>query len=244
MKSLKIAICDDNSLQTSIVESLVEEIASSKFVKVDVSVFYDGIAFKEYYEVHNSFDIIYLDIEMDKMDGIKTAQYIREINPDVIIIFISGYENYFLQLFEVEPFRFIKKPIDPKKFNEVFCKAYERIMQQPVNFTYQYKKMIYKILLKDIIYFESKGRIVNILLNTGETKEFYGKLDNVEKTLCNTKIPFLRIHQSYYVNFIYIKNMSFSKVTLSNGMILTISEERQKLVRETFLEILGAEFNG
>lgn len=104
--------------------------------------------------------------------------------------------------------------------------------------------MIYKILLKDIIYFESKGRIVNILLNTGETKEFYGKLDNVEKTLCNTKIPFLRIHQSYYVNFIYIKNMSFSKVTLSNGMILTISEERQKLVRETFLEILGAEFNG
>lgn len=38
--------------------------------------------------------------------------------------------------------------------------------------------------------------------------------------------------------------MSFSKVTLSNGMILTISEERQKLVRETFLEILGAEFNG
>lgn len=146
MKSLKIAICDDNSLQTSIIESLVEEIASSKFVKVDVSVFYDGIAFKEYYEVHNSFDIIYLDIEMDKMDGIKTAQYIREINPDVIIIFISGYENYFLQLFEVEPFRFIKKPIDPKKFNEVFCKAYERIMQQPVNFTYQYKKMIYKIL--------------------------------------------------------------------------------------------------
>lgn len=56
MKSLKIAICDDNSLQTSIIESLVEEIASSKFVKVDVSVFYDGIAFKEYYEVHNSFD--------------------------------------------------------------------------------------------------------------------------------------------------------------------------------------------
>lgn len=243
MKSLKIAICDDDKLQTSIIEKLVEEIAAKKFVKVDVSVFYDGITFNDYYKRNNYFDIIYLDIEMNKMNGIKTAQYIREINPEVIIIFISGYENYFLQLFEVEPFRFIKKPIDSKKFDEIFCKAYDRIMQQPINFTYQYKKLIYKILLKDIIYFESKGRIVNILLNTGEIKEFYGKLDNVEKTLCNTKIPFLRIHQSYYVNFIYIKNMSFSKVILNNGMILTISEERQKVVRETFLGILGAEFN-
>lgn len=243
MKSLKIAICDDDKLQTSIIEKLVEEIAAKKFVKVDVSVFYDGITFNDYYKRNNYFDIIYLDIEMNKMNGIKTAQYIREINPEVIIIFISGYENYFLQLFEVEPFRFIKKPIDSKKFDEIFCKAYDRIMQQPINFTYQYKKLIYKILLKDIIYFESKGRIVNIFLNTGEIKEFYGKLDNVEKTLCNTKIPFLRIHQSYYVNFIYIKNMSFSKVILNNGMILTISEERQKVVRETFLGILGAEFN-
>lgn len=244
MKSLKIAICDDDSLQTSIIETLIEEIALKKFIKIDISVFYDGITLKDYYKSHNNFDIIYLDIEMDKMNGIKTAQYIREINPDVIIIFISGYENYFMQLFEVEPFRFIKKPIDSQKFNDIFCKACERIMQQPIYFTFQYKKMLHKILLNEIMYFESKGRIVNIILSNGEKKEFYGKLDNVEKSLHNVKIPFLRIHQSYYVNFTYIKNMSFSKVVLTNGMILTISEERQKFVRETFLEILGAEYNG
>ena len=244
MKSLKIAICDDDRIQASIIEKLIEKIAVTKFINVDISVFFDGMTLKDYYRCHNSFDIVYLDIEMTRMDGIKTAQHIRAINSDVIIIFISGYENYFLQLFEVEPFRFIKKPIDPPKFEEVFCKAYERIMQQPIYFTYKYKKMIHKILLRDILFFESKGRIVNIILNTGDKKEFYGKLDNIEKNLCNTRIPFLRIHQSYYVNFIYIKDMSFSKIVLNNGMILSISEERQKFVRETFLGILGAEYNG
>lgn len=122
MKSLKIAICDDDRIQASIIEKLIEKIAVTKFINVDISVFYDGMTLKDYYKCHNSFDIVYLDIEMTRMDGIKTAQHIRAINSDVIIIFISGYENYFLQLFEVEPFRFIKNQSIPQNLKKYFVK--------------------------------------------------------------------------------------------------------------------------
>lgn len=122
MKSLKIAICDDDKLQTSIIEKLVEEIAAKKFVKVDVSVFYDGITFNDYYKRNNYFDIIYLDIEMNKMNGIKTAQYIREINPEVIIIFISGYENYFYNYLKLNHLGLLKNLLILKSLTKYFVK--------------------------------------------------------------------------------------------------------------------------
>lgn len=243
MKHLNIAICDDDNLQVSLVEKLIEKAAASKFISVDIEAFYDGITLKHHYDQGNRFDIIYLDIEMGGVDGIEAARYIRLIDPEVIIIYISGYDNYYLQLFEVEPFRFIKKPVDEKRFRDVFYKAYEKYIRNPIYFTYKYKKMMHKVLLKDILYFESKGRIVTIVQRQDQNRIFYGKLDSVEKALANTKVPFLRIHKSYYVNFIHIKQMNFSKVILSDDTILSISEERQKYVRERYMEILGEEFN-
>lgn len=180
---------------------------------------------------------------MSSMDGIEAAHYIRQTDPEVIIIFISGYDNYYLQLFEVEPFRFIKKPINEIKFQEIFYKAYEKNIRNPIFFYYKYKKMIHKVLIKEILYFESKGRTVSIILSNCQNKVFYGKLDNVEKTLSDIKVPFLRIHKSYYVNFMHVRQMNFSKVILNNSTVLTISEERQKYVRERYMEILGEQFN-
>lgn len=63
---------------------------------------------------------------------------------------------------------------------------------------------------------------------------FYGKLNNVEKELANSRKYFLRIHQSFLVNYDYITKMNFFNITISmNGkeMELKISEDRQKEVR-------------
>ena len=58
----------------------------------------------------------------------------------------------------------------------------------------------------------------------------------------NENIPFLRIHQSYLVNYRYIKEISFYKVILFNGVELQISEDRQKIVREKYNNLMGGEF--
>lgn len=76
MKSLKIAICDDDRIQASIIEKLIEKIAVTKFINVDISVFYDGMTLKDYYRCHNSFDIVYLDIEMT---SVLTYLYLTQL---------------------------------------------------------------------------------------------------------------------------------------------------------------------
>ena len=150
--------------------------------------------------------------------------------------------EYFMQLFEVEPFRFIKKPIKETEFEEVIDFAYERIIEEDAYFEYKYNKTVGKVLIRKIMYFESAGRIVNI--HTEEsTYRYYGKLDEVERRLVQNKIPFLRIHKSFYVNFHFVDKITFSKLILSDGTVLQISQDRQNIIRKRYLDILGGTLN-
>ncbi len=80
-------------------------------------------------------------------------------------------------------------------------------------------------------------------LYDGNTETFNGKLSEVEEKLSEGKVPFLRIHQSYLVNYHLIKSRTKSQVTLVNGMKLTISEDRQKNFSREYARLLEREIN-
>ena len=126
------------------------------------------------------------------------------------------------------------KPLDKEKFRRYFKEACHRIGETEVFYQFKFNKKIQKVPLKDIVYFESRNRVVHIFLQDRSTAYFYGKLNNVEKELANSRKYFLRIHQSFLVNYDYITKMNFFNITISmNGkeMELKISEDRQKEVR-------------
>ena len=110
-------------------------------------------------------------------------------------------------------------------------------------FTFRYKNEEYKIPCKDILYFESSGRKVNIYHRNGEIDVFNGKLSDVELKLLDGKIPFMRIHQSYLVNYYLIKSRSKSEVSLVNGTKLPISEDRQKNFSYQYSRLIGGEID-
>lgn len=239
---MKIAVCDDDLVFASNVEKMLFEIADSRKIKIQIEVYTDGDDFLKDYNKDKLFDIIYLDIEMKNTDGIETAKRIREGDPDVIIIYISGYDTYFIQLFEVEPFRFIKKPINEKIFGDYFDKAYERIIDKEDSFyKYRYNKKEYRLPIKEVYYFESIKRIIYIH-HVGGTDKFYGKLNEIEVELDGGTIPFIRIHQSFLVNYRYIKTVRYDQVCLLNNKTLQISEDRKKAVRLKYSDLLGGEF--
>lgn len=238
---LNIAVCDDDLIFASKIETILYAISKRKLIDMDIEVFSDGSELWKSITSGKNFELLYLDIEMMKLNGIDLAKKVREHDTNVIIIYISNYDNYFIELFEVEPFRFIKKPVDEKIFLDYFYKAYERIIQNDVYFEYKFNKIPHKLMTKDIIYFESTGRLIIIRHKIGNEK-FYGKLNVVEKQLQNGKIPFLRIHQSFLVNYRFIREISFTKVVLNDGTELHISEDRQKTIRAKYNELLGGDF--
>lgn len=237
---MRIAICDDDLNFAGRFESLVLQESKHMGLRAEVEVFSDGKMLVESIKSGDSYDIIFIDIEMKQVDGITAARRIREMDTSALFIYISGYENHLKELFEVEPFRFLSKPLDEEAFCRYFREACKRINDTESFYQFTFNKQIQKVPLKDVVYFESRNRVVYIHLRDGSSRYFYGKLNNVEKELANGRQYFLRIHQSYMVNYNYIKVITFSSVEFSlNGreIRLKISEDRQKAIRQSLLDI-------
>lgn len=238
---LKIAICDDDTNFTGDLEVLVIQESQKLGMRVETDVFSDGKTLLKSIQSGEHYSLIFIDIEMKYVDGITTARHIRKTDRSVLLIYISGYDKYLKELFEVEPFRFLSKPLEKKQLAHYFKEACQRIGETTETFyQYTFNKEIHKVSLKDIVYFESRNRIVNIFFKDNTSKHFYGKLNNVEKELSKSRQYFLRIHQSFLVNYDYIKSINFYNVTINLGekeLELKISEDRQKEMRQCLCKI-------
>lgn len=243
MQMIKVAVCDDENMIASQIESMVLNICKEENISVDIDVFYSGNELEKEIFRGIRYDLIYLDIQMANGDGISAAKEIRKIDENVLLIYISGYDKYMLELFRLDVFAFVRKPIDGENFKKIFLDANHKICNQRFYFSYHYKNEEFKILCMDIAYFESKGRKINVYTRDGGTGQFNGKLSEVEDTLKNGKIPFLRIHQSYLVNYHHIRSRTKTAVALMNGTRLPISEERQKIFGMQYGKLLGGEID-
>ena len=205
---------------------------------MEVDVFFGGAGLWEQIQQTGAYDLIYLDIEMKDMDGITVARKIRGKDPYTILIFVSAYDSYFRQLFEVEPFRFLDKPLDEKIFREYFLLAYKRISSQNERFAFRFEKRIYQLPLREIVYFESNLRLIYI---HGKDREyrFYGKLNQVQEQMEKMSRYFIRIQRSYLVNYYHILSMNGREVELITGEKLPVSKEYKDRALSRYLELLG-----
>lgn len=240
---IKIAICDDENIIASQMENIILGICSKEGIGADTEVFYSGKSLEKEISKGTIYDLIYLDIQMEKGDGITTAKHIRTMDENALLIYVSGYDKYLMELFRLDVFDFIKKPIEPTYFTDTFLAANQKICNKKFYFSYRYKNEEYKVPCIEIIYFESSGRKINLHIKNGNVETFNGKLSEVEAQIKGGKIPFLRIHQSYLVNYHHIKSRSKTEVTLINGRKLSISEDRQKYFGEQYSRLLGGEID-
>ncbi|MDE7178093.1 MAG: LytTR family DNA-binding domain-containing protein [Lachnospiraceae bacterium] len=243
---IHIAICDDDRPLTGTVEQLLLRIAAEHGIAVRCEVFFDGASLlRAVTEQQMCFDLIYLDIEMGDMNGIQTALALRKKELPMLIVYMSGHEEYWKELFCTEPFRFLSKPIDETTFRSVFLAARERIAKRSGYFTFFCKRARHRIPFDRIAYFESRGRIISICSSEKEGVQadsrpdrFYGKMNDIEEQVASMNGRFLRVHQSFLANFDYIKMLSSTEIEMLDGRKIPISEDRSKNVRAKFSALL------
>lgn len=230
---LNIAICDDDIQITGKIEGLLQDISKRNFVDTEIEVFWNGKSLADAIAAGERYDVIYLDIEMDKEDGISAARRIRSYDKNVRIIYVTSHESYMRESFEVRPFQFLVKPVTDKIMEKCFKSVYEDINSEDFYFRYSYQRMNHKVPIKDILYFESNKRKIFIVTEQ-EILELYGKLNEIEETLKTCKISFLRVHQSFLVNYKHISGQSYDSVVMDNGQKISISEDRRKIISEQY----------
>lgn len=161
---INIAVCDDDLEITKSINKLLMKYQDERDLDFTVDLFNDGSGLKSSILKGKKYDLIYLDIEMRQMNGIATAKYIRSIDTTVLLIYVSNYDNYLKELFEVEPFRFMSKPINDKRFYMFLDLAIDRIRSANGIYCFRFNKDILTVILRDVIYFESCGSRVHIVL--------------------------------------------------------------------------------
>ena len=238
MQMINIAICDDDKYLLNSLEGILEKLGKKIGLEFQIETYSDGQDLVRDINKGCKYDIIYLDIEMKELNGIDTAKEIRTTDDIVIIIYVTNYESYAKVLFSLKPFEFIMKPVNENIFESILERAIQELLKYKFYYCFKFNKSWYKVLVQDIIYFESEKRTICIH-TVNEDLRFYGKLSDIEKHFYNSKAVFWRIHQSYLVNFQYILKISYENILLMDGTELSISDERRKEISLKYLDVLN-----
>ena len=230
---MKIAVCEDNNIVSSYME---DYISSLDLQDIEYEIFSSGDDLIHYMEVENAtFNIYFMDIEMPGRNGIETSAYIRSVDKNALIIFITDHKEYVYDVFDVLPFRFLIKPVTQTSLNAVLKKAIEQIRTAKQVFFFKQNKNRLQVSFDEILYFEANRRKVK-LVTAEKEYEFYGKISELWEQL-DANI-FLQIHNSYVVNMEQIRQLSDSTVILKNEISLPISRHYRNPVRQRHLQYM------
>lgn len=237
MDILRIGICDDEREALEAHAEQVRRIMRQMGMNADIRKCYTGNELLMEIEENGKFHIILLDIEMGHMNGIEVARKIRDTDAYVVLIFISAFDQYCKEAISVQPYAFLDKPLQQVQISRAIEEAYKRQIEQKETFDFRADRIYYSVDLKEICYFRSELRKVFIVTRQKE-HWFYGKIDQVERTLSQKKHRFLRIHKSFLVNSNYIVQYHYEKIVLQNGEELEISRAQRSMVRKYCMELM------
>lgn len=226
----RIGICDDDKILCSELEEQIFHISKELALKVEIDVWYSGESIQKDLDKGVQFDLIFLDIELAKKNGIEVGRFIRNELEDMQthIVYISSKQNYAMQLFKVQPLDFLIKPITEEQLKEVLTRSINQKRNHAVYFVYHKGSTYFRVLLSDVVYFMSMDKKIRIVTKNGR-EEFYGKLKEIAKQLPGY---FVTIHQSYIVNQDFISEYSYEMVKMIDGEELNISKPYRKEIRE------------
>lgn len=221
---MKICICDDDKNQC---EELKEMIL--KHDTHEIIIYHSAEEMLFECENHFSFDCLFLDIQMKKINGIELAKKIRLYDEHLIIVFLSAISDYVFEGYEVQAIRYLLKPLSEKKCFELLD-LIQNSLKQEVFYLYINKT---KINCDDILYIEAIGHYCHLHMNnTLETKE------NISKLLKELPSYFIQTHRSYLVNLKHVDAINKDVCVLDNQDLIPISRNSIKSVNKAFMEFL------
>ena len=232
---IRIAICDDEAPTRAYLASLIRA-QDCPCEVVEYASAGDCLA------DHRGIDLLFLDIELNATgpDGMALARQIREGSSAAqpVIIFVTGYERYVFDAFDVGAFQYLLKPVDEEKFAQVFTRAVAQIgtakeKPGPV-LTLQSANASKTVPLDSIYYIESSNHKVELHLKDG-VFACYAKIGDLELELQD---QFFRIHKGYLVNLSYVDGYSKSEVTLTNGERLLLSKYKYQDFVKAYLRFV------
>lgn len=232
----KIAVCDDEEAVSAQVKELITEWNPS----VDVVCFSSG---DELLENYQSYEAVFLDIDMAGMNGIETGKAIRKMDKDTKIVYLTAYRDYVSGAFGVHAFQYLLKPVNKKAIwnvlEEIF--RYTKSAEKKIILDFHTVDGSLCLPVERIYFFEYENRKIRIVT---DEEQYYmsDKIGNVAKRMA--EFGFSMPHQSFVVNMFHVKNVKNQQIFLDNGMEIPLSQKKQKIWKQELMEYLSRRLEG
>ena len=234
---IHIAICDDEEYFRLLEEKLVGEYLEKRQYSYAIDTYSSGREMLDKAGISMQYDIVFLDINMEEMDGLETAWRIRQISGQIFIVFVTAYITYALEGYKVNAVRYLLK--EKGSLENAIKECLDAIAAQMESQNKKYE--IYFpgnrrcVPVDTLLYVESRLHKVLFFAMDEGIKEYckYGRLDGGEQEL--KPYGFYRIHQSFLVNIRFVKNVERYTASLENGIALGISKKYYKDIEREYI---------
>ena len=218
---MKILICDDEQQYVDELKIHIENFMQSRVADFTIDTANNPQAVADSNEIYQ---LAFLDIQMDELNGISLAKNLKERNNKIVIFFVTSYNDYQDEAMDLRAFRFFEKPLNADRLYSGLEKAMEYIDESYVDFYVWTDNEHKQILVDDVIYVERGNRQVTLVTTQGNftTRESF---DEWCAILQNSF--FYRVHKSFIVNLHYVTGYKYSELFVQNNVRIPIASRRQ-----------------
>lgn len=230
---IKIAICDDSKVDVEQLETVLDTLCH---YQIYYDVYFSAEELLECVAMHREEYHLYIfDIEMPHMTGLELAKEIRKIDTNALFVFLTGYDQYVMDVFKVVTFDYISKPITTEKLEAVLLRAIQYLEIVKQDFVFHFRRSQFRVSCNDILYIEKKGRqaVIHTIqenFNANMTvSEIWEQLDSR---------LFMHIRMSYIINLEHLRAIDGDEVIMDNGERLLVARMHKQELKEKHMEFM------
>ena len=229
---MQILLCDDEQRYIDEIKVYIERFLNERSINFVIDSTNNP---QEIIDNDTVYQLAFLDIQMDNIDGISLAKILKERNDKIVIFFVTNYNDYQDDAMDLRAFRFFEKPIKPDRLESSLQRAMEYIDESYVDFFVSANNEQIKVLVNDVIYVERANRQVTLVTTNGvyKTKETFDEWCNILQNLF-----FYQVHKSFIVNIHYVTKYRYDEIILNNTIVVPIASRKQAEFRKFWFTYL------
>ena len=233
---IRVAIVEDDAEVQGVLQEYVRRYTRQYGTEFEVTLFADGVDILDDYRA--VYDIIFLDVEMKHLDGMTTAERIRQMDAEVILIFITNMAQYAIRGYSVGALDYVLKPVPYFAFSQQLLKAVARLEKRAKHYlTVPVEGGLRRLDTASIYYLESEGHRVHFYTDEGDFSA-PGTLKAFEEKLADC--PFARCNSGYLVNLAQVRELRQSTVQVG-PCELQVSRPKRKAFLAALTDYIGGE---
>lgn len=230
---MRIAIVDDSPTDSLLLLKLLRTYMEPYDFSPEFYSFPSGEDFLNAVE-QDVYDLCFLDIFMEQINGIEVADRLRQIDPNCFVIFLTGSPDFFADGFRLRAWRYLLKPITMEQLTEALPECIEHIQLSTRRLSVSIGRQELSIPFSKICYVTTANR--NIEIHGIDTTVTTGKqftFQELTEPLLND-YRFFIIGKGLIVNLSYVQKIEGNSLLMQNGESLPVSRSRLSEVSEAF----------